>query len=95
MFDWITGLKSPGDTPTVRTLISVPAGVSGLTFTRFLLFSALCTMAWASLLTPAGYWLEGAYGQVQDDVGPVSNVVVAVIAIWQAYEVLTFKQSPH
>ena len=78
--------------PTVRTLISVPAGVSSMPFGTFLLFSAIGTAAWTTLLTLAGYWLQGAYDEVQNYVGPVSNVIVAVIAIAYVYRVATFKQ---
>ncbi len=77
--------------PTVRTLISVPAGVSDMKFSRFILFSAVGTFAWTAILTMAGYWLQGSYDMVANYVGPVSNVVVAGIAIFYLYRVITFK----
>ena len=79
--------------PTVRTLISVPAGVSDMKFGKFILFSAIGTFAWTAILTLAGYWLQGSYDMVANYVGPVSNVVVAGIAIFYFYRVITFKRA--
>lgn len=79
--------------PTVRTLISVPAGVSGMGFPRFILYSAIGTLAWTSLLTLAGYWLQDSYDKVSSIVGPVSNVIVGGIVIWYLYRLITFRSS--
>ena len=79
--------------PTVRTLISVPAGVSGMPFWRFLAYSAVGTLAWTALLALAGYWLEASYDRVADVVGPVSNVLVGLLVAGYLYRVATFK--PH
>lgn len=79
--------------PTVRTLISVPAGVSGMSFVRFLLFSAIGTLAWTALLTLAGYWLQSSYDRVASVVGPISNVIVAIIIVIYIYRVITFRTS--
>ena len=44
--------------PAVRTLISVPAGVSRMPLLPFLAASALGTVAWTAFLTAAGYLLN-------------------------------------
>jgi membrane protein DedA with SNARE-associated domain len=76
--------------PTIRTLISVPAGISGMTLRRFLLFSTLGTAAWSALLIGAGYLLGEQYESVGNWLNPVSNLVAAGLGLWYAYRVLTF-----
>ena len=44
--------------PTVRTFISVPAGVSEMSFLKFLTYSTVGTVAWTSFPILAGYWLQ-------------------------------------
>lgn len=75
--------------PTVRTLISVPAGVAGMPLTRFLAFTALGTGLWTVLLAGAGYLLQDQYGRVAAYVGPVSNLVFLLIAAFYLYRVVT------
>lgn len=77
--------------PTVRTLISIPAGLSGMSLGRFLLYSAIGTMVWTGLLAVAGYLLESQYTRVQAYVGPVANVVVAGIVLVYLYRLVTFR----
>ncbi|MBP0483093.1 DedA family protein [Sagittula salina] len=76
--------------PTVRTLISVPAGVRRMPRALFLGFSAVGTIAWTAALTLAGYWLEGGYEAVSAWLNPISTaVVVGLIAIY-AWRVATY-----
>ncbi|HET6629372.1 MAG TPA: DedA family protein [Woeseiaceae bacterium] len=75
--------------PTVRTLISVPAGITGMPLATFLAFTALGTGLWTALLAGAGYLLQDQYGRVAGHVGPVSNVIFGAIAAWYVYRVVT------
>jgi membrane protein DedA with SNARE-associated domain len=45
--------------PGVRTLISVPAGISGMPLGRYLLATTIGTAAWTALLAGVGYWVQG------------------------------------
>lgn len=76
--------------PAVRTLISIPAGVTGMALTPFLLYTALGTVIWTTFLATAGYLLEDRYQQVAGWLNPVSNIVAVGIALWYAYRVATF-----
>ena len=78
--------------PTVRTLISVPAGLFGMGLLPFLAFSTLGTTLWTGVLTGAGYLLESQYEQVGSFLNPVANVVVAAIVVGYLYRVLTWKK---
>jgi membrane protein DedA with SNARE-associated domain len=77
--------------PTVRTLISVPAGIAGMPLPGFLAWSALGTVLWTTLLAGAGYLLQSQYERVSDYLNPVSTVVVVLIIGWYLYRVVTFR----
>lgn len=76
--------------PTVRTLISIPAGLSEMPPGRFLLWSGLGTLIWTTLLALAGYLLEDAYHRVEGWVNPVSTVVVVGIVGLYLWRVATW-----
>lgn len=78
--------------PTVRTLISIPAGLVEMHFPQFLLYSAIGTLLWTSALAFAGFLLGQAYDAVSSFVGPVSNVIVVLAVGYYIYRVVTFKQ---
>lgn len=77
--------------PGVRTLISVPAGITGMGLPRFLAWTALGTALWTALLAGSGYLLQAEYGRVAGIVNPASNVIVGLIAAWYVYRVVTFR----
>ncbi|KQQ91122.1 DedA family protein [Aureimonas sp. Leaf324] len=79
--------------PTVRTLISVPAGLSRMPMPTFLLFSAIGTLVWTTGLALAGYLLAQQYELVDQYIGPVSNGVIAIVVLIYVYRVITFKPS--
>lgn len=77
--------------PTVRTLISVPAGINGMPLASFLAWSVLGTGCWTALLAGAGYLLQGQYELVADYLNPVSTVVVVLMIAWYLYRLATFE----
>ena len=77
--------------PTVRTLISVPAGIAGMPLPGFLAWSALGTVLWTTLLAGAGYLLQSQYDRVADYLNPISTAVVVLIIGWYLYRVATFR----
>ena len=76
--------------PTVRTFISVPAGVARMPMASFLAFSAVGTVSWTALLAMAGYVLQAQYGLVAGWLDPVSTVVVAGIVGLYLWRVATY-----
>lgn len=78
--------------PTVRTLISVPAGVANMPLATFLLFSSIGTLVWTAALALAGYLLGQAYSVIQDFVDPVSTAVLIILVGYYIYRVVTFKK---
>ncbi|NDV85572.1 DedA family protein [Aurantimonas aggregata] len=79
--------------PTVRTLISVPAGIARMSIGTFLIFSAIGSAIWTALLAFAGYLLGQNYEAVEGYVGPVSNTVLVVIVVFYVYRVVTFERA--
>ena len=79
--------------PTIRTLISVPAGIARMSWGRFLVLTTLGSLAWTGLLTGAGYVLESQYERVGAVLDPVSKLVVAVVVGVYLYRVVTWR--PH
>lgn len=67
--------------PAVRTFISIPAGISGMPLGKFLAYTAIGSAAWTALLGVAGYLLGENYEAVERYVGPLSYVVLGVLAV--------------
>ena len=67
--------------PGVRTLISLPAGISNMPLVPFLLYSTIGTTLWVLFLTYAGYLLGNNYELVDDYLGPVSKIVLVIIIV--------------
>nr|WP_235986096.1 DedA family protein [Paracoccus aerius] len=69
--------------PTVRTLISIPAGIERMPQGQFLLFTALGSFIWSGGLALAGYLLEDQYESVEHWIDPLSTaVVIGIIALY-------------
>jgi membrane protein DedA with SNARE-associated domain len=72
--------------PGVRTVISLPAGISSMSLPVFLLYSTIGTTIWIVLLTGLGYFLGNNYYLVDDYLGPVSKIVliglVVAFVVW-------------
>lgn len=71
--------------PGIRSLLSLPAGMSEMPLPKFVLFSALGSALWASLLAYAGYVLGDNYEKVEHLISPISKVVLGLVVLWVAY----------
>ncbi|KQW45312.1 MULTISPECIES: DedA family protein [unclassified Roseateles] len=77
--------------PALRTVISLPAGISRLPFWRFCLWTAVGSVLWCSALTAAGFVLESQYERIGKVMGPVSTGIVVVLVVWYAWRVIRFR----
>ncbi|MFC0201260.1 DedA family protein [Paracoccus rhizosphaerae] len=69
--------------PTIRTLISVPAGLARMPMARFLVYTAAGSFIWSGGLALAGWLLQARYHDVSDWLNPASTaVVVAIVAVY-------------
>ena len=80
--------------PTLRSLISIPAGLFGMTFRRFMVFSTIGTAGWTSALACAGYFLGSQFDDVEKWLGPVSTLVIAAIVLTYVWRLLRWKAKP-
>lgn len=69
--------------PIARSVVSIPAGVACMDFSRFLALTALGSLVWNAILIGAGYQLGANWEDVSETVARFSDVmlVVAVLAV--------------
>ena len=78
--------------PTVRSLVSVPAGLLKMRFRTFMIASTLGTAGWTALLAGAGFKLREHYSEVDQWVGTASNAVIAVLVIGYVWRLWTHRK---
>ncbi|KWX82286.1 alkaline phosphatase [Paenibacillus riograndensis] len=66
--------------PLVRSLISIPAGMSGMKFGLFMLFTTIGTLGWNTLLILLGAALGESWEDIGGYIGTYSNVVYILLA---------------
>ena len=67
--------------PGVRSIISIPAGLSEMPVWRFTLLTAAGSALWNSALIGAGWGLGSQYEKVADYVGPVATIVIVACGV--------------
>lgn len=67
--------------PGIRSLLSLPAGMSEMPLPKFLIYSAIGSALWASALAGAGYVLGENYDRVEQYIGPVSRVILVLLVV--------------
>ena len=77
--------------PTVRSLVSVPAGLLRMRFRTFVIASTLGTAGWTALLAGAGYKLGENYREIDSVIGPAANAIMAVLVIGYIYRLWTHR----
>ncbi|MEO5641139.1 MAG: DedA family protein [Sphingomicrobium sp.] len=65
--------------PTVRSLVSIPAGLLAMRFRNFLIASTIGTGLWTALLAGAGYKLGVHYSDIDQIIGPLSNIIIIAL----------------
>jgi membrane protein DedA with SNARE-associated domain len=74
--------------PAVRTLISVPAGITRMSPGRFLAYSLLGSALWSGALAAAGHALGERHELVARWLGPATNGILGVILLVYLYRVV-------
>jgi membrane protein DedA with SNARE-associated domain len=80
--------------PTVRSLVSIPAGLLKMSFRRFLFASILGTGAWTALIAYAGFKLGENYTDIEKIIGPAANAILVVLVVGYVYRVWTHRHMP-
>jgi membrane protein DedA with SNARE-associated domain len=79
--------------PTVRSLVSVPAGLLKMRFKTFFIASTIGTLGWTALLATAGFKLRENYGDMADWVGSASNAVLVVLFAGYVWRLWTHRNA--
>ncbi|MBW0144763.1 DedA family protein [Sphingomicrobium clamense] len=77
--------------PTVRSLVSVPAGLLKMRMKSFLIASTIGTFGWTAMLAYAGYKLGENIDEIDAYLGPVSNTVIAVLVVGYVWRLWTHR----
>ncbi len=77
--------------PTLRSLISIPAGLFKMSLRRFLVFSTIGTAGWSAALAGAGYFLGSQFVDVEKWLGPLSTLVIVAIVVTYVWRLLRWK----
>ncbi len=80
--------------PTVRSLVSIPAGLLKMRFKNFLWASTLGTAGWTALLAAAGYKLGEEYADIDKLLGPASSAILGALVLGYIYRVWTHRDMP-
>ncbi|MGP0586083.1 DedA family protein [Paenibacillus timonensis] len=67
--------------PLIRSLISIPAGMSKMKFSLFLLFTTIGTLIWNVALVLLGAAVGGSWEEIVAFMDVYSNIAYAVIAL--------------
>lgn len=74
--------------PAVRSLISIPAGMSRMPFWKFMFYSGLGTIIWTSFLACVGFYFgenQALMQQIFSQVGYIIIAIVIVVLGWILY----------
>jgi membrane protein DedA with SNARE-associated domain len=77
--------------PTIRSIISIPAGLLDMRFRNFVIASTIGTAVWTAVLTGAGYKLQENFQDIAKVIGPLSNLVLVTLAAIYAWRLLTHR----
>ncbi len=77
--------------PTLRSLISIPAGLLKMRLSTFIFWSTIGTAGWTSFLGGSGYILGRQFAEVETYIGPVSMAVMVVIVAAYVWRLFTWK----
>lgn len=67
--------------PGVRSIVSIPAGMSEMPLGRFSVLTASGSAVWNALLIGAGWYLGQNWQRVSGPVGSISNVILVVALV--------------
>jgi membrane protein DedA with SNARE-associated domain len=76
--------------PTIRSMISIPAGLLHMKLPKFLLWSTIGTAGWSAALAIAGYVLKTQFADIETVLGPLSSLVIAGVVIFYLWRQLTW-----
>jgi membrane protein DedA with SNARE-associated domain len=80
--------------PTIRSLVSIPAGLLKMRFRTFFIASTIGTAGWTAFLAGVGYKLGEHAGRVNDVIGPIANAILVLLVAIYVWRLITHKGDP-
>jgi len=77
--------------PTIRSIVSIPAGLLKMRLRRFLVWSTIGTAVWSSALALAGWVLGRRFQEIEQVLGPLSSAVIVAIVLAYVWRQLTWR----
>jgi membrane protein DedA with SNARE-associated domain len=78
--------------PTIRSVVSIPAGLLNMRLKSFLFWSTAGTACWSSGLAIAGYLLGQQFGEIERILGPLSMAIIGLIVVTYIWRQLTWRK---
>jgi membrane protein DedA with SNARE-associated domain len=78
--------------PTIRSIVSIPAGLLKMRIRSFLIWSTIGTAAWSSALAAAGWALGQRFPEIEKILGPLSTGIIALIVLGYLWRQLTWRK---
>ncbi|HEX8448142.1 MAG TPA: VTT domain-containing protein, partial [Allosphingosinicella sp.] len=78
--------------PTIRSVISIPAGLLNMRLKSFLLWSTLGTALWTAALATAGWGLGKAFRDIEKVLGPLSTGIILLIVLAYIWRQATWRR---
>lgn len=78
-------------TPSIRSLVSVPAGLFEMPLKTFLIASTIGTFGWTTLLALLGQELGENYDAIGSYLGPLSTGIIVLMAGYYVYRVIRWR----
>ena len=80
--------------PTLRSLISIPAGMLHMRLLTFVFWSTIGTAGWTTVLGLAGYAMGKTVDQVDAIVGPIATGVIVALIVVYIWRLLRWTPDP-
>jgi len=78
--------------PTIRSIVSVPAGLLKMRLRSFVIWSTIGTAGWSSGLAIAGWMLGRQFKEIERILGPLSTAIIAIIVLAYVWRQLTWRK---
>lgn len=83
--DWIVFITRL--LPAIRSFIALPAGVVRMPFWRFLLYGAIGSLIWCTVLALLGHTLGQHWESVSNDIRRYNVIIIAVVVLLVAFAI--------
>jgi membrane protein DedA with SNARE-associated domain len=80
--------------PFLRTMISLPAGLSHMSHWKFLLFTFAGAAVWNTLLILGGHWLADYFEESKGVIGWIVGATIVIAVGAYVWRVVTWKPKP-